>query len=63
MLHAAAWTKVDEAERIAPRRGASISPRRRNVVALGALVVYYSTDYVFDGTKAERYIKAIGPVR
>jgi dTDP-4-dehydrorhamnose reductase len=60
-LHAAAWTDVDGAE--ADPEGA----RRvnvdgtRNVVALGAPVVYYSTDYVFDGTKREPYVESDEP--
>lgn len=58
VLHAAAWTDVDGAE--ADEEGA----RRvnvlgaRNVAALGAPVVYYSTDYVFDGTKREPYVES-----
>ena len=30
----------------------------RNVVALGAPVVYYSSDYVFDGSKREPYVES-----
>ena len=33
----------------------------RNVVALGVPVVYYSTDYVFDGSKAEPYVESDEP--
>ena len=61
VLHAAAWTDVDGAE--ADPEGA----RRvnvdgtRNVAALGMPVVYYSTDYVFDGTKSEPYVESDEP--
>ena len=30
----------------------------RNVVAQGVPVVYYSTDYVFDGSKREPYVES-----
>ena len=33
----------------------------RNVVALGVPVVYYSTDYVFDGRKGEPYVESDEP--
>jgi dTDP-4-dehydrorhamnose reductase len=50
VLHAAAWTDVDGAE--ADPQGASAvnAAGTRNVVALGAPVVYYSTDYLIDGS-------------
>ena len=57
MLHAAAWTKVDDAETDrAAARHVNVDGTR-NVVALGVPVVYYSTDYVFDGTKTEPYVE------
>jgi dTDP-4-dehydrorhamnose reductase len=57
VLHAAAWTKVDDAE--ADPEGARRSNvlGTRNVVELGAPVVYYSSDYVFDGAKREPYVE------
>jgi dTDP-4-dehydrorhamnose reductase len=58
VLHAAAWTKVDDAE-ADPAAAEAINVRgTRNVVALGAPVVYYSTDYVFDGTKGQPYVES-----
>jgi dTDP-4-dehydrorhamnose reductase len=33
----------------------------RNVVSLGVPVVYYSTDYVFDGAKREPYVESDPP--
>ncbi len=57
VLHAAAWTDVDGAE--ADEEGALRAnvEGTRNVVALGAPVVYFSSDYVFDGTKREPYVE------
>jgi len=58
VLHAAAWTKVDDAE-ADPAAAEAVNVRgTRNVVALGAPVVYYSTDYVFDGTKGQPYVES-----
>lgn len=58
VLHAAAWTRVDDAE--ADPEGARRANvlGTRNVVELGAPVVYYSSDYVFDGTKGEPYVES-----
>jgi dTDP-4-dehydrorhamnose reductase len=61
VLHAAAWTDVDGAE-ADPERARSVNVEgTRNVAALGAPVVYYSTDYVFDGSKREPYVESDAP--
>jgi dTDP-4-dehydrorhamnose reductase len=61
ILHAAAWTDVDGAES-EPERARRVNVEgARNVVALGAPVVYFSTDYVFDGTKGEPYVESDEP--
>jgi len=61
VLHAAAWTDVDGAQ--ADPEGALAVNRdgTSNVVALGARVVYYSSDYVFDGTKGHPYVESDVP--
>jgi dTDP-4-dehydrorhamnose reductase len=61
VLHAAAWTNVDGAEE---HRGEAFEVNERgtrNVVVLGAPVVYYSSDYVFDGRKREPYLEPDEP--
>jgi dTDP-4-dehydrorhamnose reductase len=58
VLHAAAWTKVDDAESDPGGAHAVNVAGTRNVVELGAPVVYYSTDYVFDGAKREPYVES-----
>jgi dTDP-4-dehydrorhamnose reductase len=61
VLHAAAWTDVDGAE-ADPAGAARVNVHgTRNVAALGAPVVYFSTDYVFDGSKAEPYVESDEP--
>ena len=57
VLHAAAWTDVDGAESNRDAAAAVNVVGTMNVTALGAPVVYYSTDYVFDGTKGEPYVE------
>jgi dTDP-4-dehydrorhamnose reductase len=58
VLHAAAWTKVDDAESDPEgAEGANVAGTR-NVVELGAPVLYFSSDYVFDGTKREPYVES-----
>jgi dTDP-4-dehydrorhamnose reductase len=61
VLHAAAWTDVDGAE--ADPAGARLVnvEGTRNVAALGAPLVYYSSDYVFDGTKRSPYVESDEP--
>jgi dTDP-4-dehydrorhamnose reductase len=58
VLHAAAWTKVDDAESDPDGARRANVDGTRNVAALGAPVVYYSTDYVFNGTKSEPYVES-----
>jgi dTDP-4-dehydrorhamnose reductase len=58
VLHAAAWTDVDGAEGDPEGAHAVNVTGTRNVVGVGAPVVYYSTDYVFDGSKREPYVES-----
>jgi dTDP-4-dehydrorhamnose reductase len=61
VLHAAAWTDVDGAEGDeAAALEANVDGTRR-VAALGAPLVYYSSDYVFDGAKREPYVESDEP--
>jgi dTDP-4-dehydrorhamnose reductase len=61
VLHTAAWTDVDGAE-AQPDAAEAVNVRgTRNVVELGAPVVYYSTDYVFDGAKRGPYVESDEP--
>ncbi len=61
VLHCAAWTDVDRAEEDPSAARVANLLGTRQVVALGAPVVYYSTDYVFDGMKGEPYVEADAP--
>jgi dTDP-4-dehydrorhamnose reductase len=61
VLHAAAWTDVDGAEADSEGAARVNVEGTRNVVALGAPVVYFSTDYVFDGLKAGPYVELDEP--
>ena len=61
VLHAAAWTKVDDAEADPDGATAVNVAGTRNVAALGAPVVYYSSDYIFDGRKREPYLESDAP--
>jgi dTDP-4-dehydrorhamnose reductase len=61
VVHAAAWTAVDLCQDD-PQRAEAVNARAtRHVVdaarAIGARVVYLSTDYVFDGTKPTPYVE------
>jgi dTDP-4-dehydrorhamnose reductase len=61
VLHAAAWTDVDCAE-TDPDKAARVNvDGTRNVGAFGAPVVYFSTDYVFDGAKRAPYVESDDP--
>ena len=61
ILHAAAWTNVDGAEDD-PQGAAAVNVGgTRHVAELGAPIVYYSTDYVFDGRKPEPYVESDPP--
>lgn len=61
VLHAAAWTDVDGAEDD-PQSAAAVNVGgTQHVAALGAPLVHFSTDYVFDGTKRTPYVESDGP--
>ena len=60
VLHTAGWTDVDGAEDD-PQGAAAVNVGgTANVAALGAPLVYISTDYVFDGAKREPYVESDG---
>ena len=61
IVNAAAYTAVDKAES-EPALAAAINGVAPGILAeearrLGALLVHYSTDYVFDGEKSEPYVE------
>jgi dTDP-4-dehydrorhamnose reductase len=61
VLHAAAWTDVDGAE-ADPQGAAAVNVGgTRHAAELGAPLVYYSSDYVFDGQKREPYVESDAP--
>jgi dTDP-4-dehydrorhamnose reductase len=61
VLHAAAWTDVDGAE-ADPQAAAAVNVGgTQHASELGAPLVYYSTDYVFDGRKREAYTESDAP--
>jgi dTDP-4-dehydrorhamnose reductase len=58
VLHAAAWTDVDGAQDD-PQGAAAVNVGGTlNAASLAAPLVYYSTDYVFDGRKREPYVES-----
>ncbi len=65
ILHAAAWTAVDACEDDPHRADRINGGGTANVAAAarrhGSRVLYVSTDYVFDGTKAEPYVESDPP--
>jgi len=61
VLHAAAWTNVDGAEDD-PQGAAEVNVAGTTHAAeLGAPLVAFSTDYVFDGRKAAPYVESDSP--
>jgi dTDP-4-dehydrorhamnose reductase len=61
VLHSAAWTNVDGAEDD-PQGAAEVNVGgTANAAELGAPLVAYSTDYVFDGHKGEPYVESDSP--
>ena len=61
VLHAAAWTDVDGAEADPQGAAAANVGGTSNAASLGAPLVYFSTDYVFDGTKRTPYVESDTP--
>jgi dTDP-4-dehydrorhamnose reductase len=60
-LHAAAWTDVDGAEDDPQGAAAANVGGTLHVAALGAPLVAFSSDYVFDGTKGAPYVESDPP--
>jgi dTDP-4-dehydrorhamnose reductase len=65
VIHAAAITDVDGCEKDEAGAMAVNAAGTRNVAlacaACGARMIYYSTDYVFDGTKSSAYVESDQP--
>jgi dTDP-4-dehydrorhamnose reductase len=61
VLHTAAWTDVDGAEDD-PQSAAAVNVGGvQNAAELGAPLVVWSTDYVFDGSKRAPYVESDAP--
>jgi dTDP-4-dehydrorhamnose reductase len=61
VLHAAAWTDVDGAE-AHPQDAAAVNVGgTQHAAELGAPLLLFSTDYVFDGSKREPYVESDAP--
>jgi dTDP-4-dehydrorhamnose reductase len=61
VLHAAAWTDVDGAEDD-PQGAAAVNVGGvQHAAELGAPLVVWSSDYVFDGSKRAPYVESDGP--
>ena len=65
LINAAAYTAVDKAEREADMamrvNGTAPAVLAEEARRLGAMLVHYSTDYVFDGRKREPYVEDDAP--
>ena len=65
VVNAAAYTAVEDAEADEERclvvNGDAPGVLARACADAGALLVHYSTDYVFDGSKAEPYVESDAP--
>jgi dTDP-4-dehydrorhamnose reductase len=65
VINAAAYTAVDKAESESERchqiNGVAPGILAEEAKKLGALMVHYSTDYVYDGSKTEPYVETDAP--
>jgi len=61
VLHAAAWTNVDGAEDDPQGAAEANVGGTAHAAGLGAPIVAYSSDYVFDGRKGSPYVESDSP--
>lgn len=61
VLHTAAWTDVDGAEEDPQDAAATNVGGTRHAASLGAPLVAYSSDYVFDGRQGVPYVESDSP--